>query len=218
MCWSTRGQCYVELSRTRVRLAGEHFMADYFSLFVKRKRQGEASSYPGLGGGRGSQAHKPPSLPGLVSAALGHCWAGHFGAQVLLWGPDSRPDPHGGPLWLTAPVCLSLPTGISAPTLGTVVPWWHLPESSAEKLLHCLHLGLTGQECQSFIKSLPWRGGGWDVPAPTASAGAAAVFVPRNATQHTWEQTRLVQYRGLPAPYCVSKRQPHSQSVPFMGQ
>jgi len=58
------------------------------------KRQGEASSHPGLGGGRCSQAHKPPSLPGLASAALGHCWAGHFRVLALLWSPDSHP--HGG--------------------------------------------------------------------------------------------------------------------------
>ena len=75
-------------------------------------------------------------------------------------------------------VCLSLPAGISNPTLGTGVPRWHLPESSAEQLLHYLHLGLMGQECQFFIKFLPWHGWGWDVPAPTVSAGATGAFVP----------------------------------------
>lgn len=78
--------------------------------------QGEASSSVGLDSGRDSQVHKPPSSPGLVSAALWHCWAEHFGAQVLLQGSDSHPDPHGDLLWLTAPICLCL--------LGfPILPW-----------------------------------------------------------------------------------------------
>lgn len=91
-------------------------------------------------------------------------------------------------------------------------------ESSAEQLLHYLHLDLAGQECKFFTNSIPWHGWGWDVPAPTVSDGAAGALVPCNVTQHPQEQTGLVQHRGLPARNCVSKWQPHCQSVPFMRQ
>lgn len=177
-----------------------------------RKRQGEASSHLRLGGGRGSQAHNPLSSPDSVPAASARCRAGWCRVQVLLRGPDSHCHPHGGLLWLTALVCLSLPAGIF------VLPWPRvalvaLLGSSAEKLLLYLHLGWTGQECQSFINFLPWHGWRWDVPAPTVTAGAS---VTCNTTLHLQEQTRLVQRRVLPDRYHVSKSPPHCQSVHFI--
>lgn len=103
------------------------------------------------------------------------------------------------PPWLSweSTVCLSLPTGIS------ILPWaqgWHLPESSAEELLHYLHLGLMG------------RSGS---PSPKTSQLCWSI---RAATQQMPERPRLVQHRDLQAPYYASKRQPHCCSVPFTTQ